>query len=197
MSPGFEALDEVAARLARFERPWLVAGGWAIDLHLGRVTREHSDVEIAIYREDQFYLRASLEGWEWTKLVPRTHGGGETPWLAGDWLKLPVHQVHARKQDDPRVGLDFLINESRGDLWVFRRDPEITRARSLVECRSDSGIPHVAPEVQLLFKAKERRCKDEQDLQAVVGELADEPRAWLRAALERVEPGHPWLRRLA
>jgi hypothetical protein len=42
-----------------FDRPWCIAGGWAIDLAVGHATRQHKDVEIAIFREDQ-HLRAYL-----------------------------------------------------------------------------------------------------------------------------------------
>ena len=33
--------------------PWFIAGGWAIDLFLGRKTREHADVDFALSRLDQ------------------------------------------------------------------------------------------------------------------------------------------------
>jgi hypothetical protein len=39
---------EAAARLAGVDVPWAVAGGWALDLFRGEVTREHSDLEIAV-----------------------------------------------------------------------------------------------------------------------------------------------------
>ena len=39
---------EVAERLAALTEPWCVVGGWAIDLFLGRRTREHDDIEVAV-----------------------------------------------------------------------------------------------------------------------------------------------------
>ena len=39
---------DVTRRLAGVTVPWYVAGGWAIDLFLGRTTREHADLEIAV-----------------------------------------------------------------------------------------------------------------------------------------------------
>lgn len=35
-----------------FKKPWFIAGGWVIDIALGRVTREHGDIDICIFRED-------------------------------------------------------------------------------------------------------------------------------------------------
>ena len=46
----FEQIEITAAHMDGFPAPWFVSGGWAIDLFLGRVTRDHSDIEIGIYR---------------------------------------------------------------------------------------------------------------------------------------------------
>jgi len=55
---------EVAAVLAGTPVPWAVAGGWAVDLHLGRATRAHEDLEIAIPRADYPFLRPALAAFE-------------------------------------------------------------------------------------------------------------------------------------
>jgi Aminoglycoside-2''-adenylyltransferase len=53
MTPDIDAWDSwapsvVASRLAGVGVPWYVAGGWAVDLHLGGQRREHGDLEIAV-----------------------------------------------------------------------------------------------------------------------------------------------------
>jgi hypothetical protein len=58
-------------------------------------------------------------------------------------------------------------------------------------------VPIVAPEVQLLYKARHAQKKDEHDFELVVPHLRGAPRAWLRAALELVHPGHRWIQALA
>lgn len=35
----------VAGLMRNFPRPWFLAGGWALDWFVGRVTREHGDIE--------------------------------------------------------------------------------------------------------------------------------------------------------
>ncbi|HEV2736058.1 MAG TPA: hypothetical protein VGV85_14520, partial [Longimicrobiaceae bacterium] len=50
-------LDAVAAAMRGFGAPWCVAGGWALDLFLGRATRPHADVDLALFRDDQARLR--------------------------------------------------------------------------------------------------------------------------------------------
>src|SRR3954465_2185701 len=59
----FEQPRQAASVMVGFHRPWWSAGGWAIDLALSQATREHADVEIALFREDQPALREYLVDW--------------------------------------------------------------------------------------------------------------------------------------
>ena len=43
---------------------WLF-GGWAVDFHAGRVTREHDDIDIAIWSDDRAQLAALLHERAW------------------------------------------------------------------------------------------------------------------------------------
>ena len=52
--------DELARRLAGLDRPWCVVGGWALDLWLGHLTREHHDLEFTVLREDFNSFRLTL-----------------------------------------------------------------------------------------------------------------------------------------
>ena len=42
----FAVPRRVVGVMAGFPRPWFFAGGWALDVWLGRVTRTHEDIEI-------------------------------------------------------------------------------------------------------------------------------------------------------
>jgi hypothetical protein len=55
------------------------------------------------------------------------------------------------------------------------------------------GIPYLNPGIVLLFKAKHARQKDQADFAAALPLLQPASAAWLRAAPERVHPGHPWI----
>ncbi|UUZ94882.1 hypothetical protein LJK87_10420 [Paenibacillus sp. P25] len=99
-------------------RSWAVAGGWAIDLFLGRATREHHDIEILIFRQDQVNLREYLQGWDFRKVV----AGEVKPWSPGEWLELPIHETYAEKSDQK---IEILLNEFDGANWVYRRDKRI------------------------------------------------------------------------
>ncbi|HEX6749693.1 MAG TPA: hypothetical protein VF092_20545 [Longimicrobium sp.] len=178
----------VAEVMRGFPAPWAVAGGWAMDLFLGHQIREHADVDVAVFRADQAAIRDHLRGWELRKVV----GGGMLPWRDGEWLALPIHEVHATRDGDPRA-LELLLNERDGDRWLFRRDPRISLPLSRAILRAADGIPFFAPEIVLLYKSKQPREHDERDFAAVLAAMDAEQRAWLRDALEITQPGHPWL----
>ena len=55
----FQPVLYAATVMNAFSRPWCVAGGWAIDLWLGRATRGHTGVSVAICRDGQI---AHVEG---------------------------------------------------------------------------------------------------------------------------------------
>jgi hypothetical protein len=189
----FAPVGRALAPLAGLACPWFVVGGWAIDLHLGRVTRPHGDVDVAVYRRDQAALRAFLADGGWT--VHAVVAARLEPWRATEWLALPVHEVHASAPSgDAR--LEFLLNEGDDDAWRFRKAPHaVARPRSLVECRSPEGLPYYAPEVPLLYKAltSVRRPSDDADFDVALPALGAEPRAWLASAIGALAPRHPWL----
>ena len=64
-SQGFTVPQRIAELLSDLPSLWAFCGGWAIDLFIGEVTREHEDVEIAISRTEQHRLRSYLDerGW--------------------------------------------------------------------------------------------------------------------------------------
>jgi len=175
----FSALRPVAAQLADVPAPWYVAGGWALDLFLGRVTRRHGDLDVAILRAGQLAFQWSLAGWDLRAAVPGIRGRLE-PWQPGAWLASPIHEIHARfpanqaasivswgrrpaGQPDENaatpptpttspIAFELLLNECAGDDWLFRRQPAITYPLALLGRRSPEGIPYLAPEVALLYK---------------------------------------------
>jgi hypothetical protein len=134
MSPaeGFDPVLEYVRLLSDFRRPWMIAGGWAIDLFLRRVTREHQDVDVAILRADQREFRTYLRGSEFDVIV----GGRPEPWRAGEWLDPPSHEVHGHRSEGGPREIEILWNESTRDDWVFRRDRRITRPLSKALCRT-------------------------------------------------------------
>jgi len=65
---GAATLDQAGRRaveaMAGYPGRWWVAGGWALDLALGRRTRPHADLEVSVLAADQQALFEHLRGWD-------------------------------------------------------------------------------------------------------------------------------------
>jgi Aminoglycoside-2''-adenylyltransferase len=187
--PAFEEVVKVAKLLHEFTSPWFIAGGWAIDLFIGNITREHKDIEIAIFRKDQKILQEYLFEWEFTKVV----NGALEPWNKAEWLELPVHEIYACDKSSKLSTLEILLDECVENEWRFRRNLNISRPLSKIRLLSDIGVPFLAPEIVLLYKAKNPRCKDEDDFNRVRRLINHERRVWLQHAIATCHSGHHWL----
>src|SRR5262249_37094382 len=101
---------------------------------------------------------------------------------------------------DPAAGrwrFDVFREPHDGDVWVCRRDQErIRRPYEEIIRRTEDGIPYLAIEITLLFKAKHAREKDEADFTGVLPLLSRAERGWLAAAPGLVHPAHPGRARL-
>ncbi len=182
---------EVARRLTGVDATWYVTAGWALDLHHGRQTREHEDIEISVPEEQFPAVREALSELEL--------------WVVGGGLAHPVEAetLAAHRQTwvrDPFTGswrLDVMRETWEGETWVFRRDPRIRLPRERVIAHTPDGIPYARPEITLLFKAKTPRPKDDADFASAVPLLDRGQREWLAGSIALVHPGHHWLCALA
>ena len=181
--------------LSGFDRPWWVAGGWAIDLHLGRQTREHHDLDIGVFACDQLSVQGYLarRGWELHCADPP---GRLRPWAPEEDLPAAVHDIWCRRSPESPWELQLMLNPGHGGHWISRRDPAIRLSCAEAIRESPDGIPYLAPEVQLYFKAKHRLDKDESDLANALPALGARALGWLAGSIRRTDGAHPWLGRL-
>ena len=182
---------ETARRFTGVDAPWGVAAGWALELYVGEAWREHEDLEVAVPASRFDELCAALGELElWVPV-----GGGRLRPLAS--VPGPASQQTWGLDPAARAWrIDVLREPSAGGTWICRRDETIRMPFTRLVERTADEIPFVRPEVVLLFKAKHAREKDEEDFDVVLPRLDRERRSWLRDALHRVHPGHPWLARL-
>lgn len=191
----FAEASSIAALMQDFPRSWAFCGGWAIDLFLGRRTRTHKDVDIAVFRADQLELQRYLTKHGWTLDI--AHDGRLTPWVAGEYIELPRHGIwckHPRHEPD---FLEVLLNETDGTRFLFRKDQSISLDLNRALLRSATGLPMLAPEMALLYKSGNAALDENAaDFRSVLPWLDAERRAWLRDGLQHLAPGHPWLAQL-
>jgi Aminoglycoside-2''-adenylyltransferase len=187
---------ELAHRLAGLDVPWAVAAGWALDLWLGGEPREHEDLEIGVARESFPAVRLALPELEW-------FGAGRIGDEPGriwplDEAPEVLHQTWGWDGAAGRWRLDVFREPWEGDIWVCRRDPSIRRPVADAIEYTPSGIPYLAPELVLLFKAKHAaRERDLLDLERALPRLDGARRRWLADALAVVHPGHEWIELVA
>lgn len=182
---------EIARRLDGVTTPWYVAGGWALDLFLGRQTRRHADLEIAIPAADFGQISGLFPGYVFDGVGQNQLWENATPEVIA-----ATHQTWLR---DPASG-DYLVDVMRepheGGTWICRHTPTIRLPYDEVICRTAEGIPYLAPELALLFKAKHARPKDQRDFEGVVPELSRAQRERLAGLIGGGYPEHLWLAEL-
>jgi GrpB-like predicted nucleotidyltransferase (UPF0157 family) len=192
---GFAPVQAVAGELEGYPHPWCISSGWALDLFVGQVSRVHHDVDVVVRRRDQLALQQHMMARGWQFVTPLN--GRLEPWPPHMFLHLPRHQVHAHRDGD---FIDFLISEIEHGIWQYRREPSIIQSVERMALKTADNIPFLAPELALLFKARntsgQARPKDQQDFERVLPHLQPAQRAWLRWALLVTDPTHPWLKRL-
>ncbi len=183
--------EQIARLLAAVRAPWYVAGGWAIDLFLGGERREHDDLEIAVPNDRFDEIVARLEGFDVFVITARSEA---TPLALARHRLADTHQTWFCERATGRWRFDVFREPSDGDTWICRREPSIRLPYTHVIEWTVNGIPYGRPEIVLLFKARHlHEEKNQADFAATLPRLESERRVWLRDALARVHPGHPWL----
>lgn len=202
--------------MSKFPLPWALCGGWGVDSWLGRVTREHGDIDISVFEKDQRALFDYLAEWN---LV--AHDEAE-PQAKEQWtgraLVLPAH-LHAREPGAANAELvrqwvtppytqandgrdfEFIINEGTGADWLLKADPSIAVPFAEAVRESPWGLPTATPEVLAFFKATAyfgqkrlwARPHDISDFNALVPLLEPARRRWLHDSIAALHPDHPWL----
>ena len=169
---------------------WCLAGGQAIERIVGRPYRPHDDLDIVVLRSQQ----AAVQQWfsDWT-LVAADPPGSLRPWLNGEKLAWRVHDVWARRRAAAGWELQIMMLEDDATSWFFRRDDRVHgRVDDLIVMAA--GVPCLRPDLQLLFKSKSSRPKDDLDFLQLLPVLSDQQRQTLWDWLDLTSPnGHSWM----
>lgn len=168
----FAAVSAVCLLLSNLTVPYWIIGGWAIDLAVGRVTRDHADVDVMLLERDKHAL--------WNDLPDadvQIAGHGREPrrlTLYSRNLLLPA---------------EVFLAQADGTSWVHRRGAyRVTRPLADLTRHRD-GIPFLAPEVVLLFKARSTAGRDQHDVETALPLLDAGQRSWLHDALRLLPRG--------
>ncbi len=181
-------LRSMAALLHGAPFRWWVSGGWALELHrdpnLTMPMRVHEDTDLGLLRQHVPALSTHLPSWE-------LHIGADgilTRWAAGvPDVTRNQNNVWCRPGPQAAWAIDATLSDGDDTHWIFRRDHRLRRPwdEAVLVARSDSGqhLPYLAPEIQLLFKSKTIRSKDQVDAERIIPLLEPERAEWLASAL--------------
>lgn len=170
---------------------WWVAGGWALDLYLKQLSRSHSDLDLAYVEQDENDLRRIVEDLGDLQVVehdPPRPGYDLTHLALPGKGKLRFHLQSGK-------AVDLLPMRARDSWWVIGRDDVPIRSLddlSLEIC----GLPVLAPEIVLLFKARLGRDVDWKDLLLIRPHLYEANVEWLRLQIGEFSGSHPWIEQL-
>lgn len=174
---------------------WWIAGGWALEAFTG-VQRHHEDIDPAVLRDELPLLRRHLadrlDVWAAFAGALRPLRPDDRPdALADEILPEGCGQLWTRAGAAHSWEYDILLSPGTSSDWVYKRDATVRMPLADALWERD-GIRYLQPEIQLLYKAKGQRLKDDADFAATLPFLDDARRAWLRDALRRTLPGHDW-----
>jgi hypothetical protein len=187
------SVAQVAELFASAPFDWCLAGGLAIEQFVGVSLREHGDIDVVVFRDQQLLVRSWLATW---RVYAADPPGELQPWPVGELLAKGIHDIWLHLPDSDAWQLQLMIQDASEQEWIFRRDHRIRGDRQSF-IQDENLVPCIRPEIQLLYKAPNPLPKDEIDFRASLPLLSAEARTWLRSQLELLYPaGHPWSRAL-
>jgi hypothetical protein len=99
------ALAETHELLTRSGITYWLFGGWAVDFHVGSITRTHDDIDVAVWLEDHERIAGLLEAEGW-KHAPEADEDGGTGY----------------ERDAVRLELTFLVASNGRAVYIPLRD---------------------------------------------------------------------------
>ena len=209
--------EELKIFLAGSQFPWAVCGGFALDLFLGRNIRPHGDIDICVFEQDREAVKNHALDKNWQvyefrgqgKVHPLTHGlpsdGGRNLMCVREGCDL----VKFYPCEDPGMlyhqffhtgikefhYLEFLFNSVSENCLVLDQRKGLRRELPKA-ILNPSGIPCLAPEIVLLYKASDFENPAYQlDFDETYPCLDEDQKAWFLESMQRLYPnGHPWVK---
>lgn len=180
------SVDELAHVFSRAPFRWWVAGGLALELHIGTRWRVHADADVGLVRTEAPLAHEYLGEWKlWVAAA-----GHLRPWRVEPLrAELDENNVWAHQVGEEDWAFDLAVGSGTAHHWAYRRDESVRRPWDRAILTTEEGIPYLAPDLQLLFKSKNPRPKDDQDARVVASGLTTEEHLFLDSHLS---PGHPW-----
>lgn len=175
-------VTEVSSIFNTIPISWGIAGGWALDMHIGRKTREHSDIDIAIFRKDQRVVYQHLKN-DW--MLYKAKDEKLSPWQEKEYLDVINDVWVSRGTHTPWV-FQIMLLDCEQENWIYQREKTIKLSKEELFSNDKNKVPYLKPAIQLLYKggSSQIREKDFQDFQVILPSLTVQEKEWLKKALK-------------
>ena len=210
-------LNQLDNFMADIKVDYALCGGYAIDVFLGKKTRPHKDLDVAVFWEDRDRIVQHMlnQGWDiyepcGTAYLHKIHDVSNQKCVRDNiWCVQsgnPHYKFTKHEKDMYAVDFDnseqskldyieFLFNTRIRGLFLYRRNHEITRSLDNAILKINS-TPCLAPELVLLYKSTASDNTDYQlDFNNAINKMNDEQLKWLQNSLIAMFPsGHEWIK---
>ncbi len=172
-------IRELNDYLAKADIDWAICGGDAIDMFVGKQTRDHKDIDVAVFWDEREQLLTYLLQGNWRIFEPENGLLREVTNLQNDYRKKDnlwcilnsssayyIEKDHgdfyqittSRKQQVSLDFIEFLFNDRDGNSFLYKRNHNIKLGNAILH--DFNGIPFLAPEMVLLYKSVFTRYLD-------------------------------------
>lgn len=181
-------LEQLTQQLAPLD--WILAGGNALQLFVGEAYRTHQDIDILLLREDQLKLVQCIE----LESIFVTDGqGGLLSYDSQKYYEKPIQDLWCLNATKDAWGLQIMLFDCKNNYWIYKRNPAIRLPMSQIYFEKEN-CKFLKPEIQLLYKSKNIRDKDQFDFETLVPLLDTNAKQWLFDRLSACYAYiHPWI----
>ena len=215
----FELLKSASQVMGNMNAKWCFAGGWAIDLFLGKESRPHKDLDIVVFKNEINEVISYMKSKGWRIETPTRQGflpvteenvselEMDNMWCMNEAYPLDYLKVdeqgscnfyqYEREVQEEFDFLEVLLNSTEDGYFIYEQNPSVRleMSRAIFE---NNGLPYLAPEIVLLYKSKYLSEDNQADFDLVTAKLNSEQIKWLKEALtNEYGSDHPWAMELS
>ena len=153
---------------------WAICGGDAIDLFIGEQTREHKDLDIAVFWQDREQIIKYMLDKNWRVFEPEAGKLREITDISNDYrrednlwcisrdnntynivsLGNDYYDITTSQKNQERLDfIEFLFNKQEDGHFLYKRNHALRIQMDKAIIRTQDGIPYLAPEMVLLYKS--------------------------------------------
>ena len=215
-----DLLNQLNDYLKNINIDYAICGGSAIDLFVGRKTRPHKDLDVAVFLEDRDKIVQYMLEMGWDIYEPCGSGYLHKITSVKDQMRIKTNiwcvkpssshyhftdhgnNMYAVQQDGlEQEGLDFiefLFNKREDGHFLYSRNNNIRKDMGKAVLLTETKIPYLAPEIVLLYKSTALyNYEYKQDFDVALIKMNSEDREWLKSSLVCIFPdGHEWISRI-